>query len=215
MARDEPARLYLIAPPGLALGEIGVGAFADALPQVLAAGDVACLLLAGIADAGPAGAERLSEPIIRPAQAAGVAVLVEEDAGLVEPLGADGVHLTRGGKAVKRARAALSADAILGVCCGRSRHHAMLAGEAGADYIAFRGRADDPDGPADTELLTWWQAVMTPPCVAMGRIALADVEGLARAGADFVALGAAVWAHTEGPAAAVAEAQAALDRAGP
>jgi thiamine-phosphate pyrophosphorylase len=59
---------------------------------------------------------------------------------------------------------------------------------------------------ADPEILQWWQVMMTVPCVAMGDIALEQVGDLARAGADFVALERAVWAHPDGPAAAVAEA---------
>ena len=193
---DEPiARLYLIAP-----GD----APADRVTAALAAGDVACLLLHG------AGAA--SRPLVEAAQALGCAVLLEDDAGLARELGADGVHLGPGGH-VKQARKTLPEDAIVGAFCGHSRHEAMLAGEAGADYVAFAGREDSADAAADPALLAWWQTMMELPCVAMGPIGLAEVGALVEAGADFVALEAAVWDHPDGPAAAVAEAQRRLEAA--
>lgn len=189
-------RLYLIAP-----GDVNQ----RRLEEALAAGDVACLLLH---DAGPA-----SRALVRTAQDHGVAALVSDDAALARALAADGVHLTAS-DGVEAARRALGTDAIVGACCGTSRHAAMLAGEAGADYVAFQGCDDDPSAAADPELLAWWQTMMTVPCVAMGRIAPGDAGTLARAGADFVALGDAVWSHKAGPGAAVTEAMAALARAG-
>lgn len=194
MTETEPlCRLYLIAPATLA---------PEALEPLAEAGDIACLLLRGADD----GSRRL----IAAAQALGIAVLILDDAKLAEALGADGVHLSSD-KAVKGARRILGADSIAGVGCGASRHAAMLAGEAEADYVAFSGREDDPGAAADPEILTWWQIMMTVPCVAMGRVGLDQVSALAEAGADFVALENAVWDHEDGPAAALAEAQRALD----
>jgi len=173
------------------------------LSAALAGGDVACLLLRA-AHAG-------SAPLIQTAQDAGVAVLVPDSAELMRRLGADGVHLGPGGEPAPL-RSALGEDPILGVACGASRHTALEAGEAGADYVAFHGRDGRPAAPADPALLDWWQTMMTLPCVAMGDIALGDVHALAAAGADFVALADAVWRHPDGPGAAVAEANRQLDR---
>lgn len=182
------ARLYLIAPAGLP---------AARLTEALDAGDVAALLLRD--------ATAASGALVRAAQERGAAVLVENDAGLAKTLGADGVHLGPGGR-VQATRRQLAKDAIVGASCGRSRHSAMLAGEAGADYVAFAGREESEAAPAEPGILEWWQTMMELPCVAMGPIPLADVRALAEAGADFVALEDAVWAHPDGPAAAVAEA---------
>ena len=44
---------------------------------------------------------------------------------------------------------------------------------------------------------------MLTPCVAIGGVTVETAEGLARAGADFLAVSAGVWAYSEGPAAAV------------
>ena len=62
----------------------------------------------------------------------------------------------------------------------------------------------------DPEILTIWQETVEVPCVAIGGITAANAGGLARAGADFVAVSAAVWGHPEGPAAAVRALERAL-----
>lgn len=188
MSEDGTPRLYLIARADTPV---------ERLEAALGAGDVACLLLRD--------ATADSASLVTTAQGHGTAVLVADDARLAGRLDADGVHLGPGGD-VARIRNALPDDRIVGASCGDSRHDAMLAGEAGADYVAFSGRDGDPSVAADPAILDWWQTMMTLPCVAMGRIALADVHGLARAGADFVALEDAVWTHPDGAAAAVAEA---------
>lgn len=195
MTIDHDPRLYLIVPSRIA---------ADTLAAALDGGDVACVLLC---EPGGGAKDR-----VRAAQNREVAVLVPDDPQCVQELDADGLHLGTGGDA-KAVRKRLGPERILGVACGNSRHDGMLAGEAGADYVAFSGRDDRPAHAADTATLGWWQAMMTVPCVATGRIALGDVGDLARAGADFVALDEAVWEHPDGPAEAVAEANRRLDAA--
>jgi len=191
---DATPRLYLVADAEVPRA---------ALEAALDGGDVACLLLRGAGEG--------SRDLVAAAQGHGTAVLVMDDPALAGRLGADGVHLGPGGD-VERTRRRLGADAIVGASCGDSRHDAMLAGEAGADYVAFSGRDGDPEAAADPAILDWWQTMMTVPCVAMGRIGLGDVHALAAAGADFVALETAVWAHPDGPESAVAEAVAQLAR---
>ena len=123
-------------------------------------------------------------------------------------------------------QAAQSRDvaAIVGMHCGDSRHAAMMAGEAGSDYVAFtapepdRGPPETPHDAEHTGNFTWWQAVMEIPCVAMAApggpaLTLQDVTPLVSAGADFVALDEAVWHHGHGPAAAVADANDRIARA--
>src|SRR3546814_1219033 len=88
---------------------------------------------------------------------------------------------------LKDLRARFGPDVILGAGCGASRHLAMTAGEAGADYIGFGALESEEGDAADPEILAWWQAVMTPPQVAFGAGDLAAAARLAAAGADFVA----------------------------
>jgi thiamine-phosphate pyrophosphorylase len=120
------------------------------------------------------------------AQARDVAVLLQDRPELAAETGCDGVQLSDS-KALAAARRRLGAEAIIGIGCGASRHDAMTAAESGADYVAFGALEPDP-GPADPELLGWWQELMQQPCIAFGAAAPADCARLATAGADFVAV---------------------------
>ncbi|RMD63943.1 MAG: thiamine phosphate synthase [Alphaproteobacteria bacterium] len=192
-------RLYLVVPD--AVPAPGPETFEAAL----AGGDVACVLLEGTP--APATAQALCTA----AQSRDVAVLIADDVARAAALGADGVHLSRAdGAAYRAARRRLGENAIVGVAIDAGsrtvRHEAMVAGEWGADYVAFGER----DSPPDPALLAWWYEMMTLPCVAFGATDLDTACDLARAGADFVALDTWVWNHREGPGAAVAALERAL-----
>ena len=159
------------------------------LEAALAAADIACVLLL---DGGlDADALRAAIEVLGPlAQAREVAVLLEDRAELAAATGCDGVHLSDP-EAVAAARGRLGAAAIVGVgvgvgaAGGDPRHDAITAAERGADYVAFGAPGPEP-GPADAELLGWWQEIMALPCVAFGAATPEDVARLATAGADFV-----------------------------
>lgn len=208
---NQPAKracqIYLCTPPALHSGA-KVATFADRLAAALDAGEVACVLLR-TAELAEVEARRAAESLIAVAQGRDVAFLIEGSAELARDSGADGVHITAGeGLNVPTLRRVIGPEAIVGVGCGESRDLAMTAGEAGADYVGF-GDLDAAAPPAG-ELLSWWQETVTPPCVAMGGITLANAADLARAGADFVAFESAAWDHTKGPAAAIQAINAAL-----
>jgi thiamine-phosphate pyrophosphorylase len=202
-------RLYLITPPAIA----EPAAFAPRLEAALAGGDVAALQirLKGAPDAAIAAAAQELAPIAR---AAGVAVILNDRPDLAARLGLDGVHVGQEDAPYAAARRELGPDRIVGVTCHDSRHLAMEAAEAGADYVAFGAffptSTKDAKTRADPELLQVWQEVMQTPCVAIGGITAGNAAGLAAAGADFLAVCAAVWSDPEGPAAAVAALNAAI-----
>jgi len=198
-------RLYLITPPQIP----DVAAFAKTLGAALAAGDVASLQLRlkgadGMIDMQ--ATREAGEALTALAQEAGVAVLVNDSPELAKELGADGVHLGWDDMPVKTARKLLGPDAIVGATAKNSYHKAMQAGEDGADYVAFGAfyptSTKAQTVPADPELLQIWQAAMVIPCVAIGGITPANAAPLVTAGADFLAVSAAIWNHAEGPAAA-------------
>ncbi len=144
--------------------------------------------------------------------ARGVAFLLQDEVDRALELGADGVHLGSP-EAVAAARAALGAQRILGASCDRSREAAVVAGEAGADYIAFGAPDRPPDAPPDAavvELVDWWSGLFVLPCLVDGDTAVQDCPALARAGADFIGVSSGVWRHPAGPAAAVAELRRAI-----
>lgn len=204
-------RLYLITPPAFE-----PVAFARDLEAALAAGDVAAvqLRLKAASDAEVLDAGRRLGPLI---QETGAAFILNDRPDLASVLEADGVHVGQQDASYGEARAAMGPDRIVGVTCHASRHLAMEAAEAGADYVAFGAfyptRTKEPPAMADPEILAWWQELMEVPCVAIGGVTVENAEPLVRAGADFLAVSAGVWTHPDGPAAAVAAFNAVFDRA--
>ena len=205
-ASTAACRLYLITPP-----RFEPRAFADTLKMALDAGDVACLQLRlkGENEAAPeADAIRRATDILMPlAQARDVAFLINDRPDLAAELGADGTHIGQTDTTCAEARKLVGPDRIVGVTCHNSRHLAMEAGEAGADYVAFgafyKTDTKEPISMADPEILTWWSELFELPCVAIGGITADNAAPLVRAGADFLAVSSGVWSHEAGPAAAV------------
>ena len=207
---DAPAcRLYLITPPSLP----DLDGFSAVLETALDAGDVAAvqIRLKDVSDREIANAVDRLAPL---AQGRGVAVILNDRPDLATRLGCDGVHVGQQDATLAEARRSVGRRGMVGVTCHDSLHLAMQAAEAGADYVAF-GAFFDTDTKqashrADPELLTGWQASMLTPCVAIGGITVETAEGLALAGADFLAVSAGVWRYPEGPAAAVRAFNAAM-----
>lgn len=203
MTDDFRCRLYLITPPAFE-----PEAFASVLADALSGGDVACvqLRLKDVSDEAVLKAGRLLMPIV---QDAGAAFIVNDRPDLAKALGADGVHVGQEDASYAEARKIVGPDMIVGVTCHDSRHLAMEAGEAGADYVAFGAiyptTTKDAKTSAPVELVKWWGDVMTTPQVAIGGITVENAAPVIAAGADFIAVSAGVWAHPKGPRAAVAE----------
>ncbi|APZ97912.1 thiamine-phosphate diphosphorylase [Sphingopyxis sp. QXT-31] len=195
-----PCQLYLISPL-----DVG-GDFPARLEEALSAAPVAAFQFR-VKGLDQHEAARLAEPLQAICAAHDTAFIVNDDVALAKRLGADGVHLGQGDGDPKEARRILGADAQIGVTCHASRHLAMEAGEAGADYVAFGAffptTTKTVEHHADPEILTWWQGMFELPCVAIGGITVDNAAGLVEAGADFLAVSGGVWAYPEGPAAAV------------
>jgi thiamine-phosphate pyrophosphorylase len=197
--RSEPAKLYLISPQ-----EVG-GTFPDRLKGALEAGIAAAFQLR-VKDVPEDHLARLAEPLQRICADADVAFIVNDSMALAKRIGADGVHLGQSDGDIREARALLGPAAQIGKTCHDSRHLAMDAGEAGADYVAFGAFYPTTTKPSDyrpqPSILTWWSAVFEIPCVAIGGITPTNGRPLAEAGADFLAVCQAVWSADD-PAEAV------------
>jgi thiamine-phosphate pyrophosphorylase len=195
-------RLYLITPPVID----DLPAFVASLEAALDGGDVAALQvrLKGASDDTVSQVVRAVAPVC---QARGVAVILNDRPDLAAWLGCDGVHVGQEDAPLSQARKLMGRDGMVGVTCHDSRHLAMEAAEAGADYVAFGAFFDTttktPLTRVEPEILTIWQETMETPCVAIGGITVETARTLAAAGADFLAVSAGVWAHPDGPAAAV------------
>jgi thiamine-phosphate pyrophosphorylase len=195
--RRPPCQLYLISPLDV------VGAFPDRLARALDAGPVAAFQFR-VKDVDQHAAARLAEPLQRICAEREVAFIVNDSISLAKRLGADGVHLGQADGDPREARRVLGPEVQIGVTCHDSRHLAMEAGEAGADYVAFG--AFYPTTTKETQhvpepvILSWWNALFELPCVAIGGITPANAVPLVAAGADFLAVSGAVWSGDEAAA---------------
>jgi len=208
-------RLYLLTPPSIPDLDAFARDLEAALASVRVAGDVACLQIR-LKPAEEAEIRRVAAVLTPICHAHGVAVILNDRPDLVKPLGLDGVHIGQSDGSYAAARRDVGPHGIVGVTCHDSRHLAMEAAEAGADYVAFGAffpsATKDTTTRADPEILTIWQETMEVPCVAIGGITVDTAEALAQAGADFLCVGAGVWGHPDGPAEAVRQMTAAMQR---
>jgi thiamine-phosphate pyrophosphorylase len=199
---SDDCRLYLITPPAIDLAPFG-----ESLRAALDAGDVACLQLR-LKGASDDEVLRAAEALMPLCVARDVAFLVNDRPDLAARAGADGVHVGQEDASLAEARRLVGKDGIVGVTCHASRHLAMEAAEAGADYVAFGAffptTTKDLKARAELDIVEWWSGLMTVPCVAIGGITVENCAPLVEAGADFLAVSAGVWSHPQGPAAAVA-----------
>lgn len=198
-------RLYLAAPPVADLAQI-----APQLPALLAAADVAAVLLR-LTPSDERGIIQRTKALAAVVQKSGAALLLDGHYEQVARSGADGANVS-GAEAMQEALPTLKPDRILGVGGLATRHDAMVAGEAGADYVLFgepdqQGERPSPD--AIGERLGWWAELFEPPCVGFAT-SLEEARLFASSGADFVLVGDFIWQDARGPQAALVEAADAI-----
>ncbi len=206
-ARD--CRLYLITPPAIE----DLAAFVRALGEALEGGDVGAvqLRLKNVPDDIVGAATRLMLPLT---EAREIPLIMNDRPDLALRFGCDGVHIGQDDAPYSEARRIVGHQRIVGVTCHASRHLAMEAAEAGADYVAFGAffptATKEAKTRAELEILDVWQESMLIPCVAIGGITPGNCRPLVAAGADFIAASSAVWSYPAGPRAAVAAFNAAI-----
>lgn len=196
---ETPCQLYLISPL-----DVG-GTFPDRLARALDAGaGIVTAFQFRVKGVDQHEAAALAAPLQEMCAARDVAFIVNDSIALARRLGADGVHLGQSDGTVAEARDALGREAQIGVTCHASRHLALEAGEAGADYVAFGAffpsTTKDSEHRAELELLEWWHEMVEIPSVAIGGITPANCRPLIEAGADFLAVSGAVWNGDEAAA---------------
>jgi thiamine-phosphate pyrophosphorylase len=202
-AREEKrgtCQLYLVSPL-----DVG-GDFPERLQRALDAGPVAAFQFR-VKDIDQHQAAALAEPLLAICRERDVAFIVNDSISLAKRLGADGVHLGQDDGDPREARRVLGPGAQIGVTCHDSKHLAMEAGEAGADYVAFGSfyptTTKEVRHRPELEMLGWWSAIFEMPCVAIGGITPDNARPLIEAGADFIAVSSAVWNGPEGEAQAI------------
>ncbi|MGB3806750.1 MAG: thiamine phosphate synthase [Erythrobacter sp.] len=216
--KDIGTQLYLVSPL-----DVG-GEFPRRLERALTAGEgLVTAFQYRVKGIDQHEAARLAEPLQKICADCEVAFIVNDSVSLARRIGADGVHLGQRDDPARDARDELGPTAQIGVTCHASRHLAMEAGEAGADYVAFgaffpsttkdtvqdRGEAERPT----PELIEWWTNLFEIPAVVIGGITPDNCAPLVRAGADFLAVSGGVWAGDE--VAAVQAFGEAIEKSGP
>lgn len=203
-------RLYLVTPPSLVLPQ-----FADDLAAALDAGDVACLQLR-LKNLPDDEIKRAVEALLPVAQSRDVAFLLNDRPDLAAQTGCDGVHIGQEDMPYRATRT-LIGGGMIGVTCHNSRHLAIEAAEAGADYVAFGAfyptLTKQPPAMAEIDTISWWAEMMEVPCVAIGGITPENCAPLVQAGADFLAVVGAVWQHPDGAEAGTRAMVAAMNAA--
>ena len=195
------ANLYLITPTLLDPKK-----FAPRLEKALDAGGIACvqLRLKDVSDREIRDACSVLKPI---AQSRDIAFILNDRADLAAECGCDGVHIGQTDGTYLEARNHVGEDAIVGVTCQDSLHLAMLAGEQGADYVAFGAFHTTATKAAihhaTPDLIRRWSEIATVPCVAIGGITPDNCRPIVEAGADFIAVVSAVWDDSNGPTASI------------
>lgn len=212
--RERP-RLYLITPPQIE----DVAAFVDQFRAAIQGGDIASLQIRIKSgdEIDAAKTREVTKAVKRICMAEHIAIIINDSPQLARALEVDGVHLGMDDMDIADARKLVGPDMIIGATCKNSRHHAMMAGEAGADYVAFGAfyptQTKASTTTAEPDVLTWCQMFLTLPCAAVGGITFENAAPLISAGADFLAVSSGVWDHNDGPAAAVAMFNRVIDEA--
>ncbi|MEY4879986.1 MAG: thiamine phosphate synthase [Pseudomonadota bacterium] len=194
-------RLYLITPL-----KFDANVFAEDLKRALGAGDIASVQLR-MKDVPDDEVLRIGERLFPIVEKGGAAFILNDRPDLAARLGADGVHIGQEDGSYTEARNLMGKGRVVGVTCHDSRHLAIEAAEAGADYVAFGAffptETKQTKTRAEVDVLQWWSDLMVVPSVAIGGITVENAGPLVAAGADFLAVSAGVWNYPQGPAAAV------------
>lgn len=188
----EHCQLYIITPPVIDLED-----FSPRFRAALEKYSPACVQLR-LPDATEQELRAAIEVLMPIAQGMDIAFLVSEEAALVAEYDCDGVHVGEGKLTVADARKIVGDNRSIGVSCGGSRHAAMQAAEARADYVSFGPFFSSPTKPhvtdlVDPEVIEIWSEMTTVPCVAIGGITPDNAGDLVKAGADFIAVVSGVW----------------------
>jgi thiamine-phosphate pyrophosphorylase len=194
-AEPRPApRLYLITPP-----VTDASRFAAELTAALDAADIAAVLVR-LADGDERSLINQVKALAPAVQDKGAALLLDGHPDLVARGGADGAHLA-GIETFNAALEQLKPERIAGIGGLTSRHDAMVAAEASADYLMFGGPGVAQ--AATIERVGWAAELFELPCVGFAN-EMNEIAPLVAAGADFIAIDF-IWNDPRGAAAAVAE----------
>ncbi len=179
-------RLFLVAP------DQPTAHVAACIKAACEAGDIASLLL-------PPSLAREVTPM---AQALGLAVMTTGEPRDAMHSHCDGLHADAEHDDLPALRAAMGKTNILGVFAGGSRHLAMEAAEAGADYVALNQNSASIGGEP---IVKWCAEFLQIPCVAFAPVAPEALDTLLPQKPDFIRPADAMWENPEAARRIVAQ----------
>jgi len=136
-----------------------------------------------------------------------IPLIINDSVELAKEIGADGVHLGGGDTSIKRARAILGAQAIIGVSCYNQIERGLNAMQNGADYVAFGTPYYTPTKPQrePTAIETLREAVKlinNIPIFAIGGITKENASLILETGVDGIAVITSVFGSPDPQTAA-------------
>jgi thiamine-phosphate pyrophosphorylase len=183
-------RFFLVAPDVIAAATL-----TSIITAAAKAGDCACLVVS----------DAIEQSAVQTAQSLGLAVLLRNsEPRMMHRVKADGLHTDKMDE-IKDMRAALKSES-LGVFANVSRHAAMEAAEAGADYVAFAQAHQYAGEP----IIGWWQEVTDVPAVAYDPVDVKDLAALLAQKPDFIRPSDVMWQSPEDATRVIAELAAAM-----
>lgn len=201
------AQIYLISPP-----KIDVDNFAEKLEVALKTGKVPVFQLR-LKNYLNDEVVQIGKKLLTICQKYGTLFILNDNLDLALKIGADGVHLGGEDQNIALVRKNSPKNFIIGASCYDSRHLAVEAIEAGADYVSFgtffTSNTKNSKGKPTVELLKWASEVLDVQIVAIGGINSSNAKVLSDTGADLIAVISDIWDNPNG----IEEAINSLDKA--
>ncbi len=204
-------RIVLVAPHAASAEEL-----ATRLGKALSGGDVASVLLPAY-DVDETLFQIFAETAVPVIQNAGAAAIIVGNTQIAGRVKADGLHVEGPVADIAANIERFSPRLIVGTGNIKNRHTALEIGEAQPDYVLFGkiGADTKPEAhPRNVELADWWASMIEIPCIIQAGNSLESIPDAVSTGAEFVALGAAIFGGTD-PESAIREANRLLDKHAP
>ncbi|NRB29099.1 MAG: thiamine phosphate synthase [Rhizobiaceae bacterium] len=168
----------------------------QALREILSSGDVASVIFSPNQLEEEAFQEAV-EALVTTTQDCGVAAVIADQSRIAGRVGADGLQLGQDPAALEAAIDKFSPRLMVGAANVKTRHNALTLGELHPDYLMFGKPGGDirPEPhPKNLDLGQWWSQMVEIPCIVMGGSDPQSALAVAETGAEFVALGNAIFA---------------------
>lgn len=204
-------RIVLVAPDAANVDEL-----VAKLGAALSGGDVASVLLPPY-EMDETSFQNLAEAAVPLIQDSGAAAIIVGNTQIAGRVKADGLHFEGPVAELADNVTRLSPKMIVGTGNIKNRHTALEIGEAAPDYVLFGkiGADNKPEAhPRNIDLADWWASMVEIPCIIQAGNTLESIRDAVATGAEFIALGAAIFDGTD-PTAAIKEANRLLDEHAP